>query len=215
VLSLPDLLSLSKADAPTTIVPALTGEQPIVSTSEKRIGLIFWPPSSGTITIFPAYSVTLYQGIVLSAAGPPLQFWTMQHGGLVNREWRGRFDPTHLPTWPGMVDYWSVTATAANATATATKAAVSGRTHWLTGFTASSVPGANVQAIIQDGATTIWNVSTGGYGAFFIIMPLKGTAGNSMSGQIPATGVGNTGMVSISGFSTDPQTIAITEVFSP
>jgi len=87
-----------------------------------------------------------------------------------------------------------VTHTHATA-ALATKAAVSGKSHYITDIAASSdTSGAVLQ--VKDGATVIWqmvltNAVTGGPFAFqqSFVNPLKGTKGNAVSITIDGSSV--------------------------
>lgn len=59
----------------------------IAAYDEKRIQLLIYPPSSGTLTIFPANSVIVNKGITLTSTSHPMIMTVDTHGDLVKKMW--------------------------------------------------------------------------------------------------------------------------------
>ena len=79
-------------------------------------------------------------------------------------------------------------ATATHATAaSASKAAATGKVHYITDASASSDK-AGAILLIKDGTTVIWQVQVGaGNVNLHFVQPLKGTSGNAVSVDIDGT----------------------------
>ena len=93
-----------------------------------------------------------------------------------------------------------------NATATATKAAISGKTHFITGYSVScsAAPGAAVSVTITDGATTVERVELPA-AAFAPIAvnfssPIKCTENSAAAITCPAVGGVTRSTVTLRGF---------------
>lgn len=102
---------------------------------------------------------------------------------------------------------WSVVATtAANAVVTATKAAVTGKTHYVTGYrlSASGAPAATVSATLKDGATVVEQVEIPAAVIAPIVVtfrhPLKCTKGALTEVSCPAIGGVTRCTVTLHGF---------------
>lgn len=99
---------------------------------------------------------------------------------------------------------WTETASATNATATATHAAESGRVHFVTtivaGFTGS---GNAADLALKDGSTTIMTVTVHDDMEIELPFPIKITAGNKAEATLGAGGTSVDGNVTIGGFTRD------------
>lgn len=97
---------------------------------------------------------------------------------------------------------WTETASATNSTATATHAASSGDTHFVTtivaGFTGS---GNAADLTLSDGNTTIMTVTVHDDIAIELPYPIKITTGNKAEATLGAGGTSVDGNVTIGGFS--------------
>lgn len=101
---------------------------------------------------------------------------------------------------------WSINATANNGVATATKAGVGGKMHFITGVTlsASGAVAAPVEAQIKDGTTALDKLEIPAAAFAPVVInfqrPLRCTAGNDAVFTCPALGSGVTGSVTVRGF---------------
>lgn len=97
---------------------------------------------------------------------------------------------------------WSQTVTADNAAATATKAGVAGKTHYVTslhaGFSAAAV---GKQLVLKDGADVIGTFFVHDQRDIVFPRPIAITAGNDVSAVLDASGTaGQIGAVVLTGF---------------
>jgi hypothetical protein len=103
--------------------------------------------------------------------------------------------------------HWTVVASATNATATATKAAAAGMTHYITGVTisGSAVAAAAATATVKDGATTVDLVNLAAAVAPQLVIeygfPIRCAKGAKAEAILTTLGSGVVGTVSIRGFS--------------
>lgn len=100
------------------------------------------------------------------------------------------------------LDGFVATANATNALATATKAAVTGKTHYITGVSASYSAAAIGTLQIKDGSTVIWEGSIHNQ-RDVKFKGLRATTGNAVSAELAAGGAGVVGRVNIMGFTAD------------
>lgn len=100
-----------------------------------------------------------------------------------------------------LIPSWTVTGSADNAVATATRAAVSGKKHYITGVTASFSGTATKLLQVKDGTTVIWeDYVVNGYQMKFP-QPIEATSGNAVSAELAASGTaGIIGKVNLTGF---------------
>ncbi len=104
--------------------------------------------------------------------------------------------PIQTPTSP-----WSVTDLKTNAAATATKAAESGKSHYVTMLIASMESGAAKKVEFKDGGTVKFTLyAAAAFPAIHFKPPLKITQGNLVSLSIAAGAGSVDGMVTIFGF---------------
>ena len=102
---------------------------------------------------------------------------------------------------------WSEPATATNGAATATKAGVTGFSHYVTHITisASAAPLAAVQAQLKDGTTAIdkFEIPASAFSPIPVnyVRAFKITAGADTVLTLPALGAGVVGTVTLKGFS--------------
>lgn len=97
------------------------------------------------------------------------------------------------------------TATASNAAATATRAAVAGKSHFVTRITAGfsgTAPGTQILCQLKDGTTVIGNYACPATGVLDIRFerPVQITAGNACSLVLAAGGSGAVGNVTLNSF---------------
>lgn len=99
------------------------------------------------------------------------------------------------------VSKWSVTGTADNATASATRAAETGKAHYVTGIH-GSFSAANIKLMtLKDGSTIIGNFHVHNQRDVHFDRPLRITQGNAALLELAASGVGGQiGAVTITGF---------------
>jgi hypothetical protein len=96
---------------------------------------------------------------------------------------------------------WVVKASADNAAATATKAAVAGSTHYITAAAAGFSATATKLLQIKDGATVIVEYPIINGDVIPLAVPIKATAENAVSAVLAASGTGGTvGYVNLFGF---------------
>lgn len=96
---------------------------------------------------------------------------------------------------------WAVSASADNALATATKAAVAGKSHRITAIFASYSGSKTGLLQIKDGAAVIFEQYIVNADVISLPAPLKITAGNAVSAELAASGTaGILGKVNLAGF---------------
>jgi hypothetical protein len=95
---------------------------------------------------------------------------------------------------------WSALASASNATATATHPAEAGRSHHITTVLASFGGSATARLTVRDGATVIAEHFVVNQTVIVLPAPRKATAGNAVSAELAAGGLGVTGSVTLLGF---------------
>ena len=96
---------------------------------------------------------------------------------------------------------WNDTASADNDTATATKAGVTGSSHFVTHVSASFGGAATKLLQIKDGDTVIWEKYVVNSDDIAFLIPLPITADNAVSAVLAASGTGGTlGKVNLVGF---------------
>lgn len=98
---------------------------------------------------------------------------------------------------------WSVTATATNALATATKGAVAGKVHHITDVVVSFGAAAGAGLLqVKDGVTVILEQYVKDTVPVVIPLrtPLNGTVGNAVSAELGAGGAGAIGKVNLVGW---------------
>lgn len=96
---------------------------------------------------------------------------------------------------------WVVKASADNAAATATKAAVTGKTYYLAGVAAGFSSAATKLLQIKDGATVIAEYPIVNSDILNLISPVAITSGAALSAVLAASGgSGNIGYVNLFGF---------------
>ena len=99
------------------------------------------------------------------------------------------------------LDNWTVKHSADNATATATKAASAGATHFITSVSAGFSTAATKLLQIKDGATVIVEYPVVNADVIALPAPIKATTGNAVSAVLAASGgAGNVGYVNLFGF---------------
>lgn len=106
-------------------------------------------------------------------------------------------------------DEWHEHAEATDDTATATHAAVSGKSHYVTHVSASHDGGGNTfpRVELKDGGSTIMAWFTNGeIDIFFGEHGLQITEGNTVSIEIATAGGGKVGLANIAGYTDDPAT---------
>ncbi|CAM4098124.1 hypothetical protein L1N85_10695 [Paenibacillus alkaliterrae] len=100
-----------------------------------------------------------------------------------------------------IIPAWRASGSADNALATATKAAVTGKRHYITGVSASFGAAAIKLLQIKDGAAVIWEDYV--HNGFQIVFsqPLAITSGNAVSAELAASGTAAVlGKVNLTGF---------------
>lgn len=96
---------------------------------------------------------------------------------------------------------WSVTASGDNLLATATKAAESGKSHYITGVMAGYSAAAIKSLAIKDGAGTIATLYVHNSKDVSFAKPIKITAGNTASAELAASGTAAVlGSVTLTGY---------------
>lgn len=97
---------------------------------------------------------------------------------------------------------WIEIANADNATATATRAAEAGKTHYITGITGGfTVAAAGKLLTLNDDVTAIFNLPIHDSGGVMFSKPVEITAGNAASAALAAGGVaGTVGHVALMGY---------------
>lgn len=106
----------------------------------------------------------------------------------------------------GGVTEWTEVATATNGTATATRAAVTGKIHYISGISisANGQPAAAVAATVTDGATTKdrFEIPALAFSPIIInyVRPIRCTVSTAANVTLPALGAAITGTVVIKGF---------------
>lgn len=99
------------------------------------------------------------------------------------------------------ISTWVVTATADNNIATATKAAETGKSHYVTSISGSFSAAAIQLMQLKDGTTTIGNYHVHNQRDIVFAKPIKITAGNAVSLTLAASGsAGVVGAVTLAGF---------------
>jgi len=102
------------------------------------------------------------------------------------------------------VSEWAVTASQDNAEATASKAGVTGQTHYITHVAASFSAAATKLLQVKDGSTVLWEGYVVNAQVIPFDRPLKVTRGAAASAVLAASGTGGVlGKVNIAGF-TEP-----------
>lgn len=100
-----------------------------------------------------------------------------------------------------MVSRWTENATGDNTAATATRAAESGKTHYVTAILASYSAAAGGQVNVKDGASSIFTIDCHDQLVVTLVKPLAITAGNAVSAELAASGgSGNIGTVTLIGY---------------
>jgi hypothetical protein len=74
----------------TREVSLTTAGAQVVANSPNRIGLLFCPPSNGTVYLTIETTVGSGDGFALTAGDPPIHFDLRHHGDLATRAWIGR-----------------------------------------------------------------------------------------------------------------------------
>lgn len=98
---------------------------------------------------------------------------------------------------------WIATDSKDNATATATKEAVAGKRHVITGIVASFDGSATKTITIKKGTTTLVTYTIINNGQLNFINPLIGDLGGAVSAVLAASGTGGvTGTIYLLGYST-------------
>lgn len=96
---------------------------------------------------------------------------------------------------------WSVTTTADNAVATVTKAAESGKSHYITSISSSFSVAKIKLATLKDGATVIGNYHVHNQRDIVFAKPVKLTAGNAAELSLAASGTAaEIGAVTMTGY---------------
>ena len=96
---------------------------------------------------------------------------------------------------------WSITTTADNASATATRAGESGKSHYITQVSGSFSAAATKLLTLSDGGTVIANLHVVNQRDIALARPLKLTAGQAAAVTLAASGAaGVVGAVTLSGF---------------
>lgn len=96
---------------------------------------------------------------------------------------------------------WSVTATADNAAATATKAAEAGKSHYVTSISGAFSAAAIKLMTLKDGTTVIGNHYVHNASGFNFANPIKIASGNLAELSLAASGTaGVIGAVTLNGF---------------
>ncbi len=95
---------------------------------------------------------------------------------------------------------WVVKDSQVNALATATKAAATGQTHYITAVFAGYSGAATGLLQIKDGATVVAEIYIVNAGVVSLPYPIKATAGNAVSAELAAGGAAVTGKVNLAGF---------------
>jgi hypothetical protein len=95
---------------------------------------------------------------------------------------------------------WSATAAAANSLAVATRPGEAGKSHHITTVLASFSGSATARLQIKDGGTVIAEHYVANGAIISLAAPRKATAGNSLSAELAAGGLGITGSVTLLGF---------------
>lgn len=112
-----------------------------------------------------------------------------------------KFDADSRVTVSGRPSTWSVTATADNAAATATKAAEAGKSHYITAISGSFSAAAIKLMTIKDGAAIIDNFYVHNALGLVFPNPIKITAGNLAELSLAASGTaGVIGAVNLHGY---------------
>lgn len=95
---------------------------------------------------------------------------------------------------------WAAVATAANALATATRAAEPGNSHRITGVLASFSGSSVALLTVKNGAAIIAQHYVTNQSIITLPAPLKASIGNAVSAELAAGGVSITGTVTLLGF---------------
>jgi hypothetical protein len=108
---------------------------------------------------------------------------------------------TPLPTSTAPVPAtWSATAAAANALAVATRPAETGKSHHITTVLASFSGSATARLQVKDGGALIAEHYVANGAVISLAAPRKASAGNQVSAELAAGGLGITGSVTLLGF---------------
>jgi hypothetical protein len=108
---------------------------------------------------------------------------------------------TPLPTSTTAVPAtWSATAAAANSLAVASRPGEAGQSHHITTVLASFSGSATARLQIKDGGTVIAEHYVANGAVISLAAPRKATAGNQVSAELAAGGLGITGSVTLLGF---------------
>lgn len=101
----------------------------------------------------------------------------------------------------GGVSSWSITATADNAAASVTRAAVAGQSHYITSIAAGFSAAAIKLLTLADGAAVIGNFYVHNRETIVFPLPIKLTANQAAALQLAASGtLGVIGSVTMTGF---------------
>lgn len=113
-----------------------------------------------------------------------------------------RVDVKNQPADPDAVSTWVVTASADNAAAVATQAAVAGQSHYITSIAGSfSAANAGKLMTVEDGAGVVGNYHIHNQRELAFGKPLRLTAGNAATLRLAASGtVGQFGAVTMTGY---------------
>lgn len=113
---------------------------------------------------------------------------------------REKRDGTSINQGDHMVSEWVENATADDAVATASRAAESGKTHYITAIIASYSATSEGQVNVKDGGSSIFTVDC--YDDLIIpLKPLRITPGNAVSAELDASGgAGNVGTITLIGY---------------
>ncbi len=88
----PNLASRVQFDQLTTAGPRI-----VLSSSDKRVSLTFFPPDTGAVTLSNDSPASFGQGIVLTPSSFPVKLHLKRDGDCVQREWFALYTGVFAP----------------------------------------------------------------------------------------------------------------------
>lgn len=120
--------------------------------------------------------------------------------GARNKGERMRADDTRINQGDHMVSDWAKHAAATDGLATATRAASSGKNHYVTAIVASFSAASAAALTVKDGASSLFVVDVHDSEVIPLERPLEITKGNAVSAELAAGGAGIDGNVTLIGY---------------